>query len=190
MVLCASLKLSKCLPTPCPINPSSLSLMPMTASMFSATWYSLCHQWGMLWTRTQEFVCICNTLMVSASCQCWPDMILFLWTLILSYSNRVVYKVHLSHHHYITPGWLWSAGLHIAEVCTIFRLPSHLSNYPHPLAYIHWFKPLQSYDNNVKMFRVSCSTRHHHPNAEVIPVHQIVQHYHLIPRFPQGAVHP
>ncbi|KAI9459627.1 hypothetical protein HD554DRAFT_2206981 [Boletus coccyginus] len=51
-------------------------------------------------------------------------------------------------------------GLCMAEVCAIFRLPSHLGNYPHPLAYIHWFKPLQTYDDNTKMFCISRSMRH------------------------------
>ncbi|KAI9571543.1 hypothetical protein HD554DRAFT_203918 [Boletus coccyginus] len=34
-------------------------------------------------------------------------------------------------------------GLHVAEVQVIFRLPPHLGLYPHPLTYVHWFKPLQ-----------------------------------------------
>ncbi|KAF8122220.1 hypothetical protein EV363DRAFT_1183475 [Boletus edulis] len=81
-------------------------------------------------------------------------------------------------------------GLRVAEVRVIFRLPTHLGNYPHPLAYIHWFKPLQTFDDNVKMFCVSRSTRQRRPHAEIIPVDRIVQHCHLIPRFPRGAVHP
>lgn len=40
------------------------------------------------------------------------------------------------------------------------------------------------------MFRISRSTRQRLPNAEVIPMHQIVQHCHLIPIFPRGPVHP
>ncbi|KAF8545975.1 hypothetical protein OG21DRAFT_1479733 [Imleria badia] len=65
-------------------------------------------------------------------------------------------------------------GLHslrVAEVRAIFRLPSHLGDYPDPLVYIHWFKPIQSLNNNTKMFRVSCSTRQWLPNTEVIPIH-------------------
>ncbi|KAG8220610.1 hypothetical protein J3R82DRAFT_2863 [Butyriboletus roseoflavus] len=81
-------------------------------------------------------------------------------------------------------------GLRVTEVHAIFRLPPHLRNYPQPLAYIHWFKPLQVYDNNVKMFHVSCLTRQQLPNTEVIPVHRIIQHCHLIPWFPWGMVHP
>ena len=82
------------------------------------------------------------------------------------------------------------AGLRVAEVWAVFRLPSHLGNYPQPLAYVHWFKPLQTLDINVRMFCVSRSTRLQCPNAKVIPVHRITQHFHLIPRFARGAVHP
>ncbi|KAF8131961.1 hypothetical protein EV363DRAFT_1398349 [Boletus edulis] len=81
-------------------------------------------------------------------------------------------------------------GLRVAEVRAVFRLPLHLGQYPRPLAYIHWFKPLQTYDRNVKMFRVSRSTRQRLPNAEIIPIDRIIQHVHLIPMFPRGAVHP
>ncbi|KAI9569191.1 hypothetical protein HD554DRAFT_2204667 [Boletus coccyginus] len=81
-------------------------------------------------------------------------------------------------------------GVEMVEVHAIFRLPSHLGNYPHPLTYIHWFKPLQTYNNNTKMFCISCSTRQQLPNTEVIPVYQIVQPCHLIPVFSCGHVHP
>ena len=74
-----------------------------------------------------------------------------------------------------------SAGLCVAEVWAVFRLPSHLGDYPQLLAYVHWFKPLQMLDINVRMFHVSRSTRLWRPNAEVIPVHRITQHCHLIP---------
>ncbi|KAI9461412.1 hypothetical protein HD554DRAFT_2009300, partial [Boletus coccyginus] len=50
-----------------------------------------------------------------------------------------------------------------------------------PLAYVHWFKPMQMYDNHFNMFHLSCSTRQRISNAEVIPVNQIVQQCHLIP---------
>ncbi|KAF8547401.1 hypothetical protein OG21DRAFT_1424908, partial [Imleria badia] len=59
-----------------------------------------------------------------------------------------------------------------------------------PLVYIHWFKSIQTLNNNTKMFRVSHSTRQRLPNAEVIPIHRIVQYCHLIPIFPHGSVHP
>lgn len=78
----------------------------------------------------------------------------------------------------------------MAEVRAIFKLPPHLGDYPHPLAYIHWFKPLQTLDDNIKMFRVSRSRRQRQPNAEVIPVNRFVQPCHLIPKYPNGAVNP
>ena len=81
-------------------------------------------------------------------------------------------------------------GLHVAEVRVLFKLPSHLGTYPQPLVYVHWFKPMQTYDNNFNMFCLSRSTRQWRPNAEVITVNRIVQQCHLIPLFPRGAVNP
>ena len=60
-----------------------------------------------------------------------------------------------------------ATGLHVAEVCVIFKLPAHLSNCPQPLAYVHWFK-LQTFDDNVKMFHVRRSTRQQCPHAKII----------------------
>lgn len=99
--------------------------------------------------------------------------------------GMLISKLSFRYHHSTVP-----TGLRVAEVRAIFRLPSHLGNYPHPLAYVHWFKPLQTYDDNTKMFRISRSTRQRLPNTDVIPVHRIVQICHLIPVFPRGAVHP
>ncbi|KAF8426430.1 hypothetical protein L210DRAFT_3351898, partial [Boletus edulis BED1] len=50
-----------------------------------------------------------------------------------------------------------------------------------PLVYIHWFKPLRQLDNAVGMFCVSRLTRHHQPNAAVIPADRLVQICHPIP---------
>ncbi|KAF8549637.1 hypothetical protein OG21DRAFT_1478799 [Imleria badia] len=81
-------------------------------------------------------------------------------------------------------------GLRAAEVRVIFRLPPHLGLLPHPLAYIHWFKPLCAFNEDVKMFCFGRSTRNHLPNAAVVPVTHLVQPCHLVPRFPSGAVDP
>ena len=81
-------------------------------------------------------------------------------------------------------------GLHVAEVRVLFKLPSHLGTYPQPLVYVHWFKPMQTYDNNFNMFHLSRSTRQRRPNAEVITVDRIVQQCHLIPLFPRGTINP
>jgi len=74
----------------------------------------------------------------------------------------------------------------MAEVHVIFTLPLHLGNYPYPLAYIHWFKPLTTYDTNVKMFCLSHSTR----QQLIILVNCIVQHCHLISRFLCRVISP
>ncbi|KAF8439425.1 hypothetical protein L210DRAFT_858080 [Boletus edulis BED1] len=72
-------------------------------------------------------------------------------------------------------------GLHGKTNCSVFRLPLHLGQYPQPLAYIHWFKPLQTYNRNVKMFRVSRSTRQWLSNAEIIPIDRIIHGVQFIP---------
>ncbi|KAG1845206.1 hypothetical protein F4604DRAFT_1595729, partial [Suillus subluteus] len=51
-----------------------------------------------------------------------------------------------------------------------------------PLAYIHWFQPLQSFDENLHSFRLTSSSRQRGPNALVVPVHQVLRPCHLIPR--------
>jgi hypothetical protein len=49
-----------------------------------------------------------------------------------------------SEHCKLDVGSFWPTllGLQVGEVQVIFKLPSHLSNFPHLLAYIHWFQPL------------------------------------------------
>ncbi|KAN0094971.1 hypothetical protein V8E55_003258 [Tylopilus felleus] len=81
-------------------------------------------------------------------------------------------------------------GLCVAEVHVIFRLPPHLGLYPHLLAYVHLFKPLRTFDNNIKMFYFSHSTRNRNPNTVVVPITNVVQPCHLVPRFPIGALDP
>lgn len=78
----------------------------------------------------------------------------------------------------------------MAEVRVIFRLPPHLALYPHPLAYVHWFKPLRALDDNINMFHFSRSTRNHVPNGAVVPVTDIIQPCHLVPKFPSGPLEP
>ena len=83
-------------------------------------------------------------------------------------------------------------GLCVVEVRVIFRLPPHLGLHPHPLAYVHLFKPLRdgAFDNNVNMFYFGRSTRNHIPNAAVVPITDLVQPCHLVPRFPSGVLDP
>ncbi|KAG1763526.1 hypothetical protein EDD22DRAFT_979343 [Suillus occidentalis] len=73
-------------------------------------------------------------------------------------------------------------SLRVGEVRVIFKLPSRLGNFPHPLAYIHWFRPLQTFDENMHSFRLSKSSRQRGPYALVVPVHQVLRPCHLIPR--------
>ncbi|KAF8449495.1 hypothetical protein L210DRAFT_3609699 [Boletus edulis BED1] len=81
-------------------------------------------------------------------------------------------------------------GLHVAEIRAIFTLPPHLGNFHEPVAYVHWFKPFSHIDNTIRMFRISRSTRNHRPNAGIVPVSQLIQPCHLVPKFPSGAVDP
>ncbi|KAJ7212604.1 hypothetical protein GGX14DRAFT_323568, partial [Mycena pura] len=53
------------------------------------------------------------------------------------------------------------SGLCPARIHLIFELPSHLGKYPHPLAYIEWFTPLNGPDPATGMFTTHRSTRHH-----------------------------
>ncbi|KAG1778110.1 hypothetical protein EV702DRAFT_1179094 [Suillus placidus] len=73
-------------------------------------------------------------------------------------------------------------GISVGEVRVVFKLLSHLRNFPHPLAYIHWFRPLQSFDENLHSFHLTRSSHQHGPNALVVPVHQVLRPCHLIPR--------
>ncbi|KAG1721587.1 uncharacterized protein EDB91DRAFT_1240293 [Suillus paluster] len=61
------------------------------------------------------------------------------------------------------------SGLQVGEVQVVFKLPLHLRNFPHPLAYIHYF-------------HLSKSSCQRGPNALVVPVHQVLRPCHLIPR--------
>ncbi|KIJ14080.1 hypothetical protein PAXINDRAFT_52302, partial [Paxillus involutus ATCC 200175] len=53
----------------------------------------------------------------------------------------------------------------------------------HALAYIHWFRPLQSFDDPMRMFRLTRSSRQHGPNAEVVPVDRILRPCHIVPQW-------
>lgn len=78
-------------------------------------------------------------------------------------------------------------GLRIAQVRLIFNLPEEVGSIPHPLAYIHWYTPLQTFNEDLMMFQISRSTRNHRQRAAVIPVTQIVRTCHLIPNFGRSA---
>ncbi|KAI9510909.1 hypothetical protein F5148DRAFT_1274585 [Russula earlei] len=59
-------------------------------------------------------------------------------------------------------------GLRLARIHVIFELPKHLGAFPHPLAYIHWFRPFTNVDPTTHMHQVVLSTRNHMPYSEVI----------------------
>ncbi|KAF8415947.1 hypothetical protein L210DRAFT_3320949, partial [Boletus edulis BED1] len=52
-----------------------------------------------------------------------------------------------------------------------------------PLAYVHWYRPLQSFDAEMKMFRVTRASRQHGPHAEIVPVDRIWRPCHLTPQW-------
>ncbi|KAJ7060232.1 hypothetical protein C8F01DRAFT_1141996 [Mycena amicta] len=80
-------------------------------------------------------------------------------------------------HQYVASSGL--AGLRPARVRLIFELPPHLGTYPHPLAYIEWFTPLNGPDPVTGMYTTHRSTRQLHANAAVVSVEQIAQSCHL-----------
>ncbi|KAJ7059609.1 hypothetical protein C8F01DRAFT_1232034 [Mycena amicta] len=71
-------------------------------------------------------------------------------------------------------------GLQPARIRLIFRLPSHLGTYPHPLAYIEWYTPLSGPDPVSGMYTTRPSTRNHHANTAVISLDRIVRSCHLV----------
>ncbi|KAJ7760106.1 Zn-finger domain-containing protein [Mycena maculata] len=72
------------------------------------------------------------------------------------------------------------AGLRPAQIRVIFKLPPQFGSYPHPLAYIEWFTPLNKPDPVSGMFTTHRSTRHQRRNAAVISVEHIVRGCHLM----------
>ncbi|KAF8120405.1 hypothetical protein EV363DRAFT_1407675 [Boletus edulis] len=81
------------------------------------------------------------------------------------------------------------SGVHIGQIKVIFKLPpSNLSEASHPLAYVHWYRPLQSFDAETKMFRVTRASRQHGPHAEIVPVDRIWRPCHLTPQWGAAKV--
>ncbi|KAI0283817.1 hypothetical protein BC826DRAFT_1093774 [Russula brevipes] len=79
-------------------------------------------------------------------------------------------------------------GLRAARVHVIFELPQHLGMYPHPLAYVHWYRPFTRLDPVTGMYEISPSTHNNLPNTEVISVDQICRGCLLIPHFSSASV--
>ena len=76
-------------------------------------------------------------------------------------------------------------GVRVGEIPVIFKPRSTQVNTRHPLAYVHWFRPLQQFDHTLHMFRLSRSSRQNGPYAEVIPVDHILRPCHLVPQWPR-----
>ena len=76
-----------------------------------------------------------------------------------------------------------SKGLSVAQVCAIFKLLPEYRHFDTPLAYVKWYTPLQTYIPSLEMYQISCSNRNRYRRALIIPVNQIVQSCHFIPKF-------
>ena len=79
-------------------------------------------------------------------------------------------------------------GLRVAQVRLIFNLPQEFGSTPHPLAYVHWYTPFRTFNEDLKMFQITRSTRNHRQRASIIPVTQIVRSCHLVPNFGRAAI--
>ncbi|GLB39210.1 putative zn-finger domain-containing protein [Lyophyllum shimeji] len=74
-------------------------------------------------------------------------------------------------------------GLRVAQVRLIFRLSEDPSSFREPLLYVHWFKPLGTFNNDLGMYQTSFSTRNHQQRAGIITASEVFASCHLIPRF-------
>ncbi|KAI9508595.1 hypothetical protein F5148DRAFT_1275676 [Russula earlei] len=72
-------------------------------------------------------------------------------------------------------------GLRLAQIHVIFELPKHLGAFPHPLAYIHWFRPFTNVDPTTHMHQFSSNrvplswTREGH-HIQAIPKYYLGRH--------------
>ncbi|KAG2151133.1 uncharacterized protein EDB93DRAFT_1240176 [Suillus bovinus] len=73
------------------------------------------------------------------------------------------------------------SGLCVGEVKHVFNLPPHLGHFACLLVYIHWFHPLQTFNENLQSFRLTKSLWQHRPNAAVVPVDRVLRPVHLTP---------
>ncbi|KAL1685054.1 hypothetical protein GGG16DRAFT_67074 [Schizophyllum commune] len=77
-------------------------------------------------------------------------------------------------------------GLTPARIRLLFRLPSEIGSYPHPLAYVDFYTPLSdnaAFNKDLGMFNIKLATRQGVQHSAVIPVTRIVRSCHLIPVF-------
>ncbi|KAG2741331.1 hypothetical protein P692DRAFT_201842290 [Suillus brevipes Sb2] len=64
------------------------------------------------------------------------------------------------------------SGLRVGEVKVVFNLPPRLGHFACPLVYIHWFCPLQTFNENLQ---------------SVLPVDRVFRLVHLAPQFSREA---
>ncbi|KAH9951170.1 hypothetical protein B0H21DRAFT_685589 [Amylocystis lapponica] len=74
------------------------------------------------------------------------------------------------------------AGLRVAQVRAIFRLPRQFGPYSWPLAYVEWFTEFHQPDPLTKMYHISRSTRHRRRNAAIVHLDDLVRPCHLVPK--------
>ncbi|KAF7372728.1 CxC2 domain-containing protein [Mycena sanguinolenta] len=66
-----------------------------------------------------------------------------------------------------------TAGLGVARVRVIFRIPPDFGGYHEPVAYVDWFKPLQRPVVDLGMHQVSLSSQNHRQRSSIIPLTDI-----------------
>ncbi|KAF8144661.1 hypothetical protein K438DRAFT_2029075, partial [Mycena galopus ATCC 62051] len=70
-------------------------------------------------------------------------------------------------------------GLRPAQIRAIFLLPPQFGTFPHPLAYIEWFTPLNRPDPISGMYTTHRSTAAHRRRASVVSVEHLIRACHL-----------
>ncbi|KAJ7891658.1 hypothetical protein B0H14DRAFT_2335587, partial [Mycena olivaceomarginata] len=58
-------------------------------------------------------------------------------------------------------------GLCVARGRVIFRIPEDFGQYPEPVVYVDWYKPLQRPITGIEMYQVSLSSQNHRQRSGV-----------------------
>lgn len=74
-------------------------------------------------------------------------------------------------------------GIRVARVKCIFALTPRFSYTAHRLVYLEWFRPLRRADPDTRLFSIQPATRNGQRQAEVVPLDDLLQSVHLIPKF-------
>ncbi|KAL1677740.1 hypothetical protein EV122DRAFT_213521 [Schizophyllum commune] len=81
-------------------------------------------------------------------------------------------------------------GLTPVRVRLLFRLPSDIGSYPHPLAYVDFYTPLSdntAFNKDLGMFSIKLATRRGAQHSAVVPVTKLLRSCHLIPVFTRSV---